>query len=321
MSLQRGSLKQRIRPGGGKSFIGPAAQQKRIGGEEFLEFILLLVCASKSKAPTAVFEPFSAAGIFHNAVQGHVLGNNNFSHGVLLLFFVDSRVFWFTRIACFAACGGRRKRGDARTPRAPAGGLAALLHPLLFRFCRLRRQEEKRGCEDTSRSGRRARRPPAPPAFPVLPPAAAGGKEGMRGHLALRQEGSPPSCIPCFSGFAACGGRRKRGDARTPRAPAGGLAALLHHLLFRFCRLRRQEEKRGCEDTSRSGRRARRPPASPAFPVLLPAAAGGKEGMRGHLALRQEGLPPSCTTCFSVSARKPKSPDSCWFIEPELAVA
>src|ERR1700680_1051274 len=35
-------------------------------------------------------------------------------------------------------------------------------------FCRLRRQEEKKGCEDTSRSGRRARRPPAPPAFPSL---------------------------------------------------------------------------------------------------------------------------------------------------------
>ena len=40
----------------------------------------------------------------------------------------------------------------------------------------------------------------------------------------------------------------------------------------------------------------------------------------GFLALRQEGSPPSCTTCFSVIARKPKSPDSCWFIEPELAV-
>jgi hypothetical protein len=33
--------------------------------------------------------------------------------------------------------------------------------------------------------------------------------------------------------FAACGGRRKGKDARTPRAPAGGLAALLYHLLFR----------------------------------------------------------------------------------------
>src|SRR5207248_6355320 len=37
------------------------------------------------------------------------------------------------RIICFAACGGRRKRRDARTPRAPAGGLAALLHHLLFK--------------------------------------------------------------------------------------------------------------------------------------------------------------------------------------------
>src|SRR5437763_1715910 len=54
-------------------------------------------------------------------------------------------------------------------------------------------------------------------------------------------------------------GVNKRRDARTPRAPAGGLAALLHHLLFKR----------------------------------------GKEGMRGHLALRQEGSPPSCTTCFS----------------------
>src|SRR5207253_3532900 len=111
-----------VRPGGGKSFIGPAAQQKRIAGEEFFEFILLLVCTSKSKAPTAVFEPFSAAGIFHYAVQCYVLGNNDFSHGVLLLSFVDTRVFLVYRIACFAACGGRRKRRGARTPRAPAGG-------------------------------------------------------------------------------------------------------------------------------------------------------------------------------------------------------
>lgn len=43
------------------------------------------------------------------------------------------RAFWFSRMARFAACGGRRKGKDARTPRAPAGGLAALLHHLLFR--------------------------------------------------------------------------------------------------------------------------------------------------------------------------------------------
>src|SRR5205814_6058854 len=46
---------------------------------------------------------------------------------------ISVRAFWITRIACFAACGGRRKGKDARTPRAPAGGLAALLHHLLFR--------------------------------------------------------------------------------------------------------------------------------------------------------------------------------------------
>jgi len=41
-------------------------------------------------------------------------------------------------MACFAAYGGRKKRRDARitsppdwVPRAPAGGLAALLHHLL----------------------------------------------------------------------------------------------------------------------------------------------------------------------------------------------
>jgi MFS family permease len=38
----------------------------------------------------------------------------------------------------------------------------------------------------------------------------------------------------------------------------------------------------------------------PELPVLPPQAAGGKEDMRGHLALRREGSPPSCTTCFSV---------------------
>src|SRR5438270_11621227 len=51
-----------------------------------------------------------------------------------------------------------------------------------------------------------------------------------------------------------------------------------------------------------------RPPAPPAFPFLPPAAAGGKEGVRGHLALRQEGGKPSCTTCFSVITGKPNCP-------------
>src|SRR5712691_9538773 len=47
--------------------------------------------------------------------------------------------------------------------------------------------------------------------------------------------------------------------------------------------------------------------AFPELPVLPPAAAGGKEGMRGHLALRQEGSPPSCTTCFSVVGENQKA--------------
>src|SRR5437868_2913570 len=37
----------------------------------------------------------------------------------------------------------------------------------VFLFCRLWRRSGERGCEDTSRSGRRAGRPPAPPAFPA----------------------------------------------------------------------------------------------------------------------------------------------------------
>src|SRR2546423_99029 len=41
-------------------------------------------------------------------------------------------------------------------------GLSVFLFSL---FCRLRRRSGVRGCEDTSRSGRRARRPPAPPAL------------------------------------------------------------------------------------------------------------------------------------------------------------
>src|SRR5947209_8278774 len=41
------------------------------------------------------------------------------------------------------------------------------------------------------------------------------------------------------------------------------------------------------------------------------AACGGRgrEGMRGHLALRQEGSPPSCTTGFSVMTGKATSPE------------
>src|SRR2546421_4354819 len=46
-----------------------------------------------------------------------------------------------------------------------AAGLFAFPNCL---FCRLRRQEKRKECEDTSRSGRRASRPPAPPAFPSL---------------------------------------------------------------------------------------------------------------------------------------------------------
>jgi hypothetical protein len=52
---------------------------------------------------------------------------------IVKLYRIASRAFWFSRMARFAACGGRRKGKDARTPRAPAGGLAALLHHLLFR--------------------------------------------------------------------------------------------------------------------------------------------------------------------------------------------
>jgi len=36
------------------------------------------------------------------------------------------------RITCFAVYGGEVEREVARTPRAPAGGLAALLHHLHF---------------------------------------------------------------------------------------------------------------------------------------------------------------------------------------------
>ena len=36
------------------------------------------------------------------------------------------------RFSCFAAYGGKVEREVARTPRAPAGGLAALLHLLPF---------------------------------------------------------------------------------------------------------------------------------------------------------------------------------------------
>ena len=35
-------------------------------------------------------------------------------------------------LSCFAAVGGKVEREVARTPRAPAGGLAALLHHLPF---------------------------------------------------------------------------------------------------------------------------------------------------------------------------------------------
>ncbi len=42
------------------------------------------------------------------------------------------RAFRFSRTTCFAACGGEVAREVARTPRAPAEGLAALLHHLHF---------------------------------------------------------------------------------------------------------------------------------------------------------------------------------------------
>src|SRR6266566_5005912 len=101
MSFQRGWLKQRTWAGCSFSrhtllFEQPCsatrlqtlhrsgAQEKRIAGEEFIEFILLLFLAPKVKAPAAMFEPFSTTWIFDNAVQGDVLGNNDFSHVIFL---------------------------------------------------------------------------------------------------------------------------------------------------------------------------------------------------------------------------------------------
>ena len=40
--------------------------------------------------------------------------------------------YHLSRITCFAAYSGEVEREVARTPRAPAGGLAALLHHLPF---------------------------------------------------------------------------------------------------------------------------------------------------------------------------------------------
>jgi hypothetical protein len=73
----------------GKALIGPAPQQKGVGFEKFLNFQLLLVCVSKVEAPTAVFEPFSTTRIFHDTIQGHKLGHNDFSHGVCLSFLLN----------------------------------------------------------------------------------------------------------------------------------------------------------------------------------------------------------------------------------------
>src|SRR5260221_14590874 len=87
----------------------PAAKKKALAGEKSLEFFLLLLCPPNPKAPTAVFEPFSAAGIFHNAVQRHILGNNDFSHGVLLLSFVDTMVLAMCQCA-MSIRGSRRER-------------------------------------------------------------------------------------------------------------------------------------------------------------------------------------------------------------------
>src|SRR5437667_2015832 len=42
----------------------------------------------------------------------------------------NNRAFRFSCFSCFAAYGGEVEREGARTPRAPAGGLAALLHLL-----------------------------------------------------------------------------------------------------------------------------------------------------------------------------------------------
>src|SRR6266704_5844605 len=46
----------------------------------------------------------------------------------------------------------------------------------------------------------------------------------------------------------------------------------------------------------------------PVLPVLPPTAAKWSERLRGHLAIRQEGSPPSCTSCLSSITGKPKSP-------------
>src|SRR5260221_4754086 len=50
-----------------------------------MDFLGRLSTPPKTNPQPAIFEPFSAAGIFHDAIQRHVLGNNDFSHAVLLL--------------------------------------------------------------------------------------------------------------------------------------------------------------------------------------------------------------------------------------------
>src|SRR5947209_12850089 len=89
---------------------------------------------------------------------------------------------------------------DFTTLRFPASSGGAWIQGfVVFLFCRLRRRSGERGCEDTSRSGRRAGRPPAPPGFlasRVLPPPTAKWRERVRGHLALRQEGGSPPAPP-----------------------------------------------------------------------------------------------------------------------------
>src|SRR5713101_7132033 len=50
----------------------------------------------------------------------------------VMLSAMTTRAFQFSRITCFAAYGGEVEREVARAPRAPAGGLAALLHHLPF---------------------------------------------------------------------------------------------------------------------------------------------------------------------------------------------
>ena len=72
------------RPGRGEPLVRLASEQKRVGGEDFVELELVSLGSSlELEGPASAVEPFASARIFHDPVQRDELRHDELSHAFL----------------------------------------------------------------------------------------------------------------------------------------------------------------------------------------------------------------------------------------------